>query len=232
MKKLMLLLAALVLVLTLSACTDLCIGTECYVEETDDKTDPIDEVDPTDEVDPESPSASLDNVIYYAHLNGHGTETEDSMGFVLFEYEMRDFVKYQVAYLSCTCRNPDINYWNIAYVEINKSTNDISNITFGPVFDVSTGHDYNPATWGDSSPTPGGKYLEDFEDDFFPWLEGKTSADLEGIVVFTNDEYHGLQNTKDIAETDLIDDFAGSSVSTNNLIRIMKSLLEYHENNY
>lgn len=233
MKKLMLLLA-LVLVLALSACSDLCVGSDCYLGETDptDPVDPTDPTDPTDPVDPEDPSTELENILFYDHINGHGHVVENELGYILFEYEMRDFVKYQVSYLSCTCRNPDINYYNVMYIEINKSTNTVREITFGPVYDVSTGHDYYPATWGDSTPTPGGKYLEDFENDFFPWLEGKSLSDLDGISLFTNEVYHDIQNTVTIAETDLIDSFAGSSVSTNNLIRITKSLLEYHEEKY
>ena len=83
--------------------------------------------------------------------------------------------------------------------------------------------------WGDSSPTPAGKSLENFEDEFIPWLVGKTLDDLDGISVFTNDDYYGTQNTTTIDEQDLIDGYAGSSVSTNNMIRVMKALLEYHE---
>ena len=46
-----------------------------------------------------------------------------------------------------------------------------------------------------------------------------------------DDRYAGL-NTATIAEQDLIDTFAGSSVSTNNLLRVVKVLLDYHETNY
>jgi hypothetical protein len=228
MKKIILLVATLFIVLTLSACTDLCIGTECITGEIQA---------PNDDLVVTAP----DNVIYYDHINGHGEVTVAHDAYVLFEYEMRDYVKYQVTYLSCTCRNPDINYWQVAYVEVNKSTNTIRTISFGPVFDVSTGHDYTPGMWGDSSPTPADKYLEDFENEFIPWLVGKDLSSLDGISVFTNEDYHGILNTKTIddsvidvdgTQVDLIDDYAGSSVSTNNMIRIMKSLLEYHEKNY
>lgn len=212
MKRLLSLFAVLCLVSVLSACSDLCVGSECEVGGNN--------------------NASLDNMIFYDHINGHGEVVEDHEAFVLFEYKLRDFVKYQVTYLSCTCRNPNINYWQVAYVEINLTTNDIRTISYDTVYDVSTGHDYTAGMWGDSSPTPNGKYLEDFKTDFIPWLIGQDSSTLDGISVFTNDDYNGIKNTASIAETDLIDDFAGSSVSTNNMIRIMKSLLEYHEENY
>ena len=86
--------------------------------------------------------------------------------------------------------------------------------------------------WGDSSPTPAGKTLENFEAEFIPWLIGKSLEDLGGISVFTNAQYFDILNTTTIAEQDLIDGYAGSSVSTNNMIRVMKVLLEYHEENY
>lgn len=228
MKKLVLLIAALVLTLALSGCSDLCVGTDCITGgETPGTEDPADCTE-----DPDGSGGEPSNAIPYDHINGHGIVVEDFNGYLLFEYEMRDYVKYQVTYLSCTCRNPDINYWQVMYIEINKSSNTVRNISFGAVFDVSTGHDYTPGMWGDSSPTPNGKYLEDFETDFIPWLLDKSLTDLDGISVFTNDDYHGIQNTANIAETDLIDSFAGSSVSTNNMIRITKSMLEYHEENY
>jgi len=232
MKKLFTLLVSLVFVLTLSACSDICIGAQCLTDE-----ELVDCGDSTGNV---SPEAGTDKLIYYDHINGHGTVTEDHEAFILFEYEMLSYVKYQVTYLSCTCRSADVNYWQVAYVEINKGTNDIRKISFG-TDNESSEHPYTAGMWGDSSPTPAGKTKEDFAAYFIPWLEGKSSADLEGISVFTNDDYFGIQNTVELTGTvvniggedvDMIDDFAGSSVSTNNMIRIMKVLLEYHENNY
>lgn len=292
MKKLSLVVLTLLTVLALSACSDLCIGTECI---TGDVTAPTisgltdllvemngtadyaldvtaeDDFDGdltssividsesvdlatagayyvsytvTDEagnetmmnrrVDVYDPNCStgpdIQGYITYDHLNGHGTVTEDHQAFVLFEEQMLGYVKYQVTYLSCTCRNSDVNYWQVAYVEISTTDNTIQKISFNQ--DSDGDHPYTAGMWGDSSPTPSGKTLEDFEADFIPWLVGQGLDTLGGINVFTNDEYHGITNETVIAEQDLIDDFAGSSVSTNNMIRIMKSLLEYHEENY
>lgn len=170
------------------------------------------------------------NILTFDHLNGHGDiVTRDA--YILFEYEMRDYVKYQIAYVACTCRAPEVNYWKVAYVELSKIDFSIKSISFG---EDGTGH-YTAGFWGDSSPIPSGNELtlEDFETQFIPWLEGKTLSDLEGIEVFTNETYAGgVENTKDIAEQNLVDLFAGASVSTNNMIRVMKVLLSYHETNY
>jgi len=169
----------------------------------------------------------LPEIETFMHINGHGFE-EEYVFTIMHQYELIDYVKYQITYLSCTSRNVDVNYWQVAYVEINKITNDIRFISFD---EDSAGH-YSPGSWGDSDPTPSGKTFEDFETDFIPWLIGKDLSSLDGISVFKNVDYHGIQNTTNIPEQDLIDSFAGSSVSTNNMIRVMKSLLEYHEEKY
>lgn len=171
-----------------------------------------------------------DTVLTFQHLNGHGDVVE-RYAYLLFEYEMRDYVKYQIAYVACTCRAPEVNYWKVAYVELNKTDYSIRKISFTA---DGTGH-YTAGFWGDSDPIPSGNNatLEDFESMFIPWLIGKTSSDLEGIEVFTNATYAGgIKNEKTIAETDLIDFFAGASVTTNNMIRVMKVLLAYHEQHY
>ncbi len=210
MKKLSLLLLTLVFVVTLSACGELCVGPECVTGETNNG------------------GVVADNAMPFTHLNGHGDETTKN-AYILFEYKLRDYVKYQVTYLSCTCRNADVNYWQVAYVEIDLNTNELLTISFG--HDGEDGH-YTAGMWGDSDPTPTGKTLDDFETEFIPWLIGKTLEDLEGIQVFKNSDYHGISNTVTIDDQDLIDDYTGSSVSTNNMIRVMKELLAYHEANY
>ncbi|MEC9485571.1 MAG: hypothetical protein UMR38_06815 [Candidatus Izemoplasma sp.] len=213
MKKLVIMFTLLLTVLTLTACEDVCVGPECYTDGAGDGT-----------------QAETNFMIPFTHINGHGEES-DKYGYLLYEYEVRDYVKYQITYLSCTCRPADYNYWQVMFIEINKFTNDIRKISFG-YDDESSDHPYTAGMWGDSSPTPSGKTLEDFENDFIPWLVGKSQEDLNGIKVFTNDDYYGISNDTTIENQNLIDSFAGSSVSTNNMIRIVKSLMEYHNENY
>lgn len=208
MRRILLVFSVLILVFVLTACDDVCVGPEC--------------------VTGESGGTTSDSIIKFLHIDGHGAETERD-AFILFEFESTSYVKYQVSYLSCTCREANVNYWQVAYVEINKITNDVSFLSFGIAGD---GH-YTGGMWGDSDPIPtNGKTLADFEADFFPWIVGKTLMDFDGISVFTNDEYHGIQNTGTIDDEEMIDAYATSSVSTNNLIRIIKVLLAYHEENY
>jgi hypothetical protein len=233
MKKLVLLISTLLIAFTLTACDDACVGAECILTAevgNDEPCEPVDPVDPVEPVEPVCPveeGTYVENAIPFIHINGEGHET-DKLAFLLFEYEARDYVKYQVSYLSCTCRSASVNFWNTAYIEINKYTNDVRYLSFG----VESGGHYNSGMWGDSSPTPSGKTLGDFEADYIPWLIGQSLETLDGISVFTNADYHGVQNTTTIPEQDLIDSFAGSSVSTNNMIRIVKEMLSYHEENY
>jgi len=230
MKKLLLATLLFFLVLSLTACDDVCIGSECLVDIEEPDPDADCDVCETCEVCEDCPvidGTVVDNALGYTHINGHGDET-DKNAFILLEYQLRDYVRYQITYLSCTCRNADVNYWQVAFVEINRYTNEIRTISFN---DDSSDH-YIAGMWGDSSPTPAGKTLEDFEAEFIPWLIGKSLDDLDGISVFTNAQYFEVLNTKAIAEQDLIDGYAGSSVSTNNMIRVMKVLLEYHEEKY
>ncbi len=227
MKRLLLVVMTLFAVITLSACSDVCVGTTCVQE------------DP----EPTTGGVELDNVISYDHINGEGHVVEDHNAYILFEYEMQGYVKYQVSFLACTCRPADINFWSVMYIEVNKYTNDVKYISFG-LDNPESDHPYSPGSWGDSSPTPAGKTQEDFQEMYVPWFYGKSLEDLDGISIFKNDTYHGTDyNTVTIDdavytdpdtgnEINLIDDFANSSVSTNNILRVVKSTLEYHEENY
>lgn len=171
-------------------------------------------------------------ILKFPHLDGHGSEIMKDMP-ILFEYEMRDFVKYQVAFVACTCRAPRDNFWSVAYMDIDKNTGELLYMSFD---EDSSGH-YTAGMWGDSDPIPetGITYEDHFKVDFIPWLVGQTYDDLEGINIFYDDTpsvYEDYANTKEINEPEMIDTYAGSSVSTNNLIRITKALLEYHYNKY
>lgn len=170
-------------------------------------------------------------LLQFPHLDGYGNEVMRDMP-ILFEYEMRDFVKYQVAYVSCTCRAPRVNYWSIAFFTVSKVTGEVLSLTFSD--DDTEG--YLAGVWGDSDPIPGtGKTYQDFKSDFIPWLVGQNLRDLDGINIFYDDtppQYSNQANTKTIGEPDMIDAYAGSSVTTNNLIRVTKTLLQHHEERY
>ena len=212
MKRILMAFSVLILVFVLTACDDVCVGPDCITGESGG-----------------TGGTTTDSIIKFPHLDGHGSETEKD-AYILFEFESLEYVKYQIAYLSCTCRDFYVNYWQVAYIVIDRSDSSIQYISFG----LDDEDHYIGGMWGDSDPIPtNNRTLEDFENEFFPWIVGKTSADFEGIYVFSNEIYHDtFENTTHIDEQDMIDDFAGSSVSTNNIIRIVKVLLDYHEENY
>lgn len=188
--------------------------------------------DGTDESNDSDLNTTNLTVLQFPHLDGHGHEGDRDMP-ILFEYEMRDYVKYQVAFVACTCRAPKDNFWSVAYFDIDKNTGEVLYLSFD---EDSSGH-YNAGVWGDSDPIPetGVTYEDDFKQDFIPWIVGQTLSDLTGINIFYDDTpsvYEDYANDKEIGEDDMIDAYAGSSVSTNNIIRVTKTLLEYHQEQY
>lgn len=170
-------------------------------------------------------------ILRFPHLDGHGSEVMKDMP-ILFEYEMRGYVKYQVTFVACTCRAPRDNFWSVAYIDISTETGEILYISFEK---DSSGH-YQAGLWGDSNPIPEtGKTYEDFENEFLPWIVGKTADDLDGINIFYDEApsiYEDYANTKTIGDQELIDSFSGSSVSTHSIIRVVKTLLDYHQEQY
>lgn len=56
-------------------------------------------------------------IIPIAHIDGPRNESK-FFAFVNFKYKARDYIKYQITYLSCTCRAASVNYWQTAYVEL------------------------------------------------------------------------------------------------------------------
>ena len=55
-------------------------------------------------------------VIPFNHIDGP-KEEDLFYAFVPFKYVARNYIKYQVTFISCTCRSADVNLWSTAYVE-------------------------------------------------------------------------------------------------------------------
>ena len=56
-------------------------------------------------------------VIPFSHIDG--PKDEDLFyAFVPFKYVARSYIKYQVTFISCTCRSADVNVWSTVYVEL------------------------------------------------------------------------------------------------------------------
>jgi len=96
-------------------------------------------------------------VIPITHINGP-KDIDQFYAFIDFKYKARNYIKYQITYLSCTCRSANVNYWQTAYVEItlpeSKNIND-AKIKFLS-FDGDSGaagDDYIAGFWGDTGTT-------------------------------------------------------------------------------
>lgn len=167
-------------------------------------------------------------VIPFSHIDGPGDE-DLFYAFVPFKYVSRNYIKYQVSFLSCTCRPADMNMWSTAYVEL--SLPDSGKIDDAEVrflsFDLdSTGH-YDAGQYGDSNPAPNGNPYEKLVNDWVPFYTGKTYAEIK--------QYSTI---KDIAAEDFaagegreeltIDAWTGATVSPNNVLRMLIALFRYH----
>ena len=185
-------------------------------------------------------------VIPFDHINGPRNEWK-FYALINFQYAEKSYVKYQVTYLSCTCRKANVNYWQTAYVELTTSQDDPEKAKLRKLsFDADGTGAYTAGFWGDSSPihsetdsskivasyekmetAPGsGVYYPSIKEDFIPLLIGKTKAQID--TYNTVDE----MNEAGAFSDDLYDSFTGASVSTNNILRILHALFEYHANTW
>lgn len=113
-----------------------------------------------------------EKILSYEHIDGFGTRTE-TPAWLAWEFEAQGYVKYQVVYTSCTCRQESINILSMLYVEVTKEGPDsrIKNLYFH--------------FWGDSPVTPAGNTREQMEKEYMAKLPGKSKADVDSVDVIT-----------------------------------------------
>lgn len=159
-----------------------------------------------------SGAISVENAFYYTHVNGHREESQ-KVAFVLFEYEQLESVKYQVAYIACTCRGPQVNYWSVMYVELSKNDGSVQFISW----DADSSNHYTAGMYGDSVTTyegvPAWELLNSFVADN---IMGASQQDINAIQPM-----HGE-----------VDAYTGATVTPNNVVRVLQGLFEYHNNHY
>ena len=153
----------------------------------------------------------------YTHYSSGGTP-EEYAAVILFEQSCSTFTAYQVAYSSCTCRDPLVAYYSVCYVELlntKQSSEDaaIRTITLGN----------NMGLYGDSNPNyyiP--EYTEEYMDEnFVQQLVGATKSDF--------DSWKGYRTQLPSVDADAV---SGASVTTGNLTSMLKSLFAYHAQKY
>ena len=155
---------------------------------------------------------AIDNAFYYTHVNGHGKENE-TLAFVLFEYEQLETVKYQVAYIACTCRGPQVNYYSVAYVELSKQDGSVKYLSYDA---DSTGH-YTAGMYGDSTKTYEG----------VPAKELFAAFREEVLVGASQEQINALEPMHGDADA-----YTGATVTPNNAVRMLQGLFKYHNERY
>jgi len=167
-------------------------------------------------------------VIPFNHIDG--PQEEDLFyAFVPFKYVARNYIKYQVSFISCTCRSADVNLWSTAYLELTlPSSGKIEDAEIRTLsFDVdSTGH-YLGGFWGDSNPPPSGQTFEQFKAEWLPFYTGKTYGeikDLNTIADIALADYQAGEGRENLQ----IDAWAGATVSSNNVLRMLQAMFGYH----
>ena len=65
--------------------------------------------------------ANVVSVIEFNHINGPRDEWK-FYALINYMFEEANEVKYQVTFLSCTCRTADVNYWSTAFVELSSNS--------------------------------------------------------------------------------------------------------------
>ena len=192
--------------------------------------------------------------IPFKHINGPKAEW-NFFAFVNFEYDMTFYYKYQVTYLSCTCRSPEVNYWQTAYVELEvPNSGDVNDVILKTLsFERDPAGDYIAGFWGDSGvghAIPGSDNVtyEDIKTGFIPFLIGKTYAQLSSydgfvdkktgisyddtVFAIPDEEFNkDMEGVQIHGEQVTLDHFNGASVSTNNILRMLLPLMEYHAAN-
>jgi len=153
----------------------------------------------------------------YNHYSSGGTP-EEYTAVILFEQSCSTFTAYQVAYSSCTCRDPLVAYYSVCYVELlntkpSAEESAIRTITFGN----------NMGLYGDSNPNyyiP--EYTEEYMDEhFIQCLVGASKSDFDG--------WEGYGNQLSCVDADAV---SGATVTTGNTTSMLKSLFAYHVAKY
>ena len=155
---------------------------------------------------------TLENAFHFTHVDGHKEERE-MVAFVMFEYEQLKTVRYQVAYIACTCRGPEVNYWSVANVELDKADASIAHISYD---EDSTGH-YTAGMYGDSYESWDGTPVKELFDQFIE--DSIRGASAEEIMAY--EAMHGDA-----------DAYTGATVTPNNAMRMLQGLIEYHNERY
>ena len=153
----------------------------------------------------------------YTHYTTGGI-TEIYSAVIIFEQAVSTFTAYQVAFISCTCRDPIANYLSVCYIEI-LNTRPTSNEAAIRTITFSN----NMGLWGGSNPNYNmPTYTQEYLDEVF----------VQRLVRVTKAEVDSWGGYGTQLEQIDVDEVTGATVSTSNIYSMLKGLLKYHTDKY
>ena len=167
-------------------------------------------------------------VIPFNHIDGPHEE-DLFYAFVPFKYVARNYIKYQVVFISCTCRSTDVNYWTTAYVDLTlPESGKLDDTVIRTLsFEQDGTGKYTAGHWGDSNPIPSGQTYEKINTEYVPYYVGKTWADIKNLSTIADIDLADYQAGEGRGEYQL-DAWTGATVSTNNVLRMLQALIKHH----
>ena len=157
----------------------------------------------------------------YPHFASGGVK-QDLYAAILFENSNSTFTRYQVAFTSCTCRDAASNYRSVMYVEMLNTAASAEEAKLRWLC-FTDNEGYNVGVWGDSNPIHGQPtYTAEYMDEnFVALLVGLTKADF--------DAWGGYGTQVDGIDVDAV---TGATVSTSNIMSVLRALFAYHAEKY
>lgn len=157
----------------------------------------------------------------YPHFASGGVK-QNLYAAILFENSNSTFTRYQVAFTSCTCRDAASNYRSVMYVEMLNTAASAEEAKLRWLC-FTDNEGYNVGVWGDSNPIHGQPtYTAEYMDEnFVAPLVGLTKADF--------DAWGGYGTQVDGIDVDAV---TGATVSTSNIMSVLRALFAYHAEKY
>lgn len=155
--------------------------------------------------------------IEFTHYSSGGTRSQFP-AVILFEDSNSTFTSYQVAFISCNCRDSIVNYYSVMYVEL---LNSKPSAEEAAIRAIDFGN--NRGLYGDSNPN---YYKHEFTEEY---MDKNFVQPLVRLTKQEIDAWEGYGTQVDGVDMDAL---TGASVTTSNVTSLLQSLFEYHAEKY
>ena len=142
-----------------------------------------------------------------------GVKNEET-AVILFEHANSTFTTYQVAFISCTCRDVSVNMYSVLYIELLNNKDKAEDAAIRTISFAD-----GKGLFGDEDQAAHEFSEEYFDETYLQNLVGKTKADF--------DAWDGYGK-----EVEGVDAVTGATVTISNVDSVIKSLFEYHADKY